>query len=86
VKISEIAHLSNDQYPYEDAFDHIRWFLDAFGRERVLWGSDFPNVSHPEFGGMTYEETRSWLAEVPFLSDIDRRYLVDDAPRSFFGV
>jgi predicted TIM-barrel fold metal-dependent hydrolase len=86
VKISEIAHLSNEGYPYEDAFDHVRWILDAFGRERVLWGSDFPNVSHPEFGGMTYGETRSWLAEVPFLSDADRRYLVDDASRSFFDV
>jgi len=83
VKISEVAHTSNETYPYEDAHDHVRWLLETFGRERVLWGSDFPNVSHPEFGGMTYEETRSWLEEVAFLSDADRRWLVDDAPRSF---
>lgn len=86
VKLSEIAHTSNEVYPYEDAFDHVRWFLDTFGRERVLWGSDFPNVSHPEFGGMTYEETHSWLDDVPFLSDADRRWLTDEAARSFFGV
>ncbi|MFB6075502.1 MAG: amidohydrolase [Haloarculaceae archaeon] len=86
VKLSEIAHTSNEAYPYEDAFDHVRWLLDAFGRERVLWGSDFPNVSHPEFGGMTYGETRSWLDHVPFLSDADRRWLTDAAARSFLGV
>ena len=84
VKLSEIAHTSNEDYPYEDAHDHVRWLLDTFGRERVLWGSDFPNVSHPEFGGMTYTETISWLDEVPFLSDADRRWLTDEAARSFF--
>ncbi|PSQ15147.1 amidohydrolase [Halobacteriales archaeon QS_8_69_26] len=81
VKVSEVAHLSNEAYPYEDTFDHLRWLLDTFGRERVVWGSDFPNVSHPEFGGMTYEETLSWLDEVPFLSDRDREYLTGAAFR-----
>jgi len=84
VKLSETAFLSNESYPYEDTYDHIRWLLDTFGRERVLWGSDFPNVSHPEFGGNTYEETWSWLDHVPFLSDADRRWLLDDAARRFF--
>jgi predicted TIM-barrel fold metal-dependent hydrolase len=84
VKISEIAHLSNEDYPYEDAHDHLRWLVETFGRERVLWGSDFPNVSHPDFGDNTYTETRSWLDHVAFLSDADRRWLVEDAPRAFF--
>jgi predicted TIM-barrel fold metal-dependent hydrolase len=86
IKISEIAHTSNETYPYEDAHEHLRWLLEAFGRERVLWGSDFPNVSHPEFGGMAYQETYTWLDEVSFLSDADRRWLLDKAPRSFFRV
>jgi predicted TIM-barrel fold metal-dependent hydrolase len=84
VKISEIAHTSNEDYPYEDAHDHVRWLMDTFGRERVLWGSDFPNVSHPEFGGMTYEESHSWLEHVDYLSNADRRWLLEDAARSFF--
>lgn len=84
VKISEVAHTSNETYPYEDVHGHLRWLLDTFGRERVLWGSDFPNVSHPEFGGMMYEETHTWLRAVPFLSDADRRWLTDEAARAFF--
>lgn len=75
VKISEIAYTSNEGFPYEDAHDHLRWLLETFGRERVVWWSDFPNVSHPEFGNMTYEETCSWLNHVPFLSDRDREWL-----------
>lgn len=81
IKISEVAHTSNEEYPYEDTFDHLRWLLDTFGRERVVWGSDFPNVSHPEFGGMAYQSTLSWLDEVPFLSDKDLEYLTGDAFR-----
>jgi len=65
-------------------FDHVRWLLDTFGRKRVLWGSDFPNVSNPEFGGMGYVETHEWMEEVPYLSDADKRWLLDDAARSFF--
>ena len=81
VKISEVAYTSNESYPYEDAWDHIRWLLDTFGRERVIWGSDFPNVSHPDYGGMTYEETLTWLEAVPFLSKKDREWLTGRAFR-----
>lgn len=86
VKVAEIAHTSNEAFPYEDAYDHLRWLLETFGRERVLWGSDFPNVSHAEYGGMDYEETLAWLDHVPFLSDADRRWLTDRAARSFLEV
>lgn len=83
VKISEVAHTSNEGFPYADAHDHVRWLLETFGRERVFWGSDFPNVSHPDYGEMTYTETMTWLEHVPFLSKTDREWLTDRAFRSF---
>jgi predicted TIM-barrel fold metal-dependent hydrolase len=86
VKVSEVAHTSNESYPYADTFDHLRWLLETFGPERVVWGSDFPNVSHPEFGGMTYAETLTWLDEVPFLSDRDRTKLTGGAFRDLVGL
>lgn len=87
MKISEVAFISNRmEYPYEDTFDHLRWLIETFGRERVVWGSDFPNVSHPEFGGMTYEQTINWLDHVPFLSDQDRKWLTEKAFRDLVGL
>ena len=86
VKISEVAYTSNESYPYEDAWDHVRWLLDTFGRERVIWGSDFPNVSHPEYGGMSYEQTLTWLESVPFLSKKDRKWLTGKAFRDLVGL
>lgn len=75
MKISEVSIFSEEAYPYEDAYEHVRWLLDTFGRERVIWASDYPNVSHTDFGDMAYEETLSWLDHVPFLSEKDREWL-----------
>lgn len=83
VKLSEIAFLSNESYPYEDAHDHVRWMLDTFGRERVFWGSDFPNVSHPDFGGIEYAETLTWLDRVDSLSERDQTWITGKAFEEF---
>ena len=71
VKLSEIPHFSNESFPYEDMHDHVRWFLDVFGRERVVWGSDFPNVSDVA----AYEDSLRWLDHVDGLSDADREWI-----------
>lgn len=71
VKVSEIVHQSNGSHPYSDMHDHVRWLLDEFGRERVVWGSDFPNVSDEA----SYEQTLSWLDAVDGLSAADRRWI-----------
>jgi L-fuconolactonase len=70
-KISEIQHRSEETYPYEDMHDHVRWLLDVFGRERLVWGSDYPNVSDEA----TYEECVTWLEHVDGLSTGDLRWL-----------
>lgn len=86
VKLSEVAHTSSEGYPYEDVHPHVQWLLDTFGREGVIWGSDFPNVSHPDFGDNTYEETLSWLDHVDEFSTADRKWLTDRAFRRFVGL
>ena len=82
VKVSEIPHFSNEDFPYTDMHDHVRWFLDTFGRERVVWGSDFPNVSDVA----TYEESLTWLEHVGGLSDTDREWITDRAFRELVGL
>lgn len=70
-KVSEIQHRSEGTFPYADMHDHVRWLLGEFGRERVIWGSDFPNVSDEA----TYDEAVTWLDRVDELSDADRTWL-----------
>ncbi len=75
VKVSETAHHSAEAYPYRDLHDHVRWLVDTLGRERVVWGSDFPNVSDV----CSYERSLSWLDEVAGLSATDREWLTGRA-------
>ena len=70
-KVSEVQHRSGQSYPYEDMHDHVRWLLEEFGRERVVWGADYPNVSDEA----TYEECVTWLERVDGLSTGDMRWL-----------
>jgi predicted TIM-barrel fold metal-dependent hydrolase len=70
-KVSEVQHRSEAAYPYEDMHDHVRWLLDEFGRDRVVWGADFPNVSDVA----TYEECVTWLERVNGLSTGDLNWL-----------
>lgn len=44
VKLSALARMSREPYPHPDTWAWARAALDAFGRERVLWGSDFPGI------------------------------------------
>jgi len=71
VKVSEIVHMSDSSFPYADMHDHVRWLLDTFGRERVVWGSDYPNVSDVA----SYAEACNWLKQVDSLSAADRSWL-----------
>jgi len=74
VKASHTPYMSNHQFPYEDVHELLEWTVETFGRERVVWGSDFPNVSQHE-DAVTYAEAYNWLAHVDELSDRDRSYV-----------
>lgn len=82
VKVSEVPHASEVTFPYEDMHDHVRWFLDVFGRERVVWGSDFPNVSDVA----SYAEACNWLRQVKSLSEADRSWITEKAFRRHVGL
>lgn len=44
LKISGYYYFSREPYPYRDCWDLLRALYDAFGPERLIWGSDFPHV------------------------------------------
>ncbi|MGM0606265.1 MAG: amidohydrolase family protein [Halobacteriota archaeon] len=82
VKVSETPFVSDEAYPYADVHDHLRWLLETAGRERVIWGSDFPNVSHPDYGDAEYAEALSWIEHVDGLSSGDMTWLTERAFRN----
>ncbi|TAK20663.1 MAG: amidohydrolase [Chloroflexota bacterium] len=43
---------ADEEYPYAKAQDLVRWAVEQFGAERVLWGSDYP----PTLNSSTYRQ------------------------------
>jgi predicted TIM-barrel fold metal-dependent hydrolase len=48
-------------YPYYHALDLVPRYRDLFGAERLLWGSDMPNVERYA----TYRQTLSYIRDYP---------------------
>jgi len=44
VKVSNMNRISKVPYPHRDTHDMVRRIYDAFGPERLMWGTDFPHV------------------------------------------
>lgn len=45
VQTSAFFRVSSQDHPYADTHVCVRKVIDAFGPERVMWGSDFPWVT-----------------------------------------
>ena len=44
VKLSNLQGKSSEAYPFRDTYDLARRIYDAYGPERLMWGTDFPGV------------------------------------------
>jgi L-fuconolactonase len=63
VKVSALPCYTEAAYPYRNLYTHVRRVYDAFGPERMIWGSDLsrPRDSYRECVTMFTEEM-DWLS------------------------
>lgn len=67
--------------PYLDTLPYVEIALEAFGPRRMMWGSDFPPVSHAE----GYHNTlRFAMHHIPLASYDDRAYLMGRTALGFW--
>jgi L-fuconolactonase len=73
VKLSGFYALTTPSYayPHHAAWPYVAALLDAFGAERLLWGSDFS----PSLEWVSFPQTLGLLEQMPFLSAADRRLI-----------
>jgi predicted TIM-barrel fold metal-dependent hydrolase len=83
VKTSAFYALGAKRPPYDDLAGLVRKLRDAFGAERLLWGTDCPYQAAP---GQGYEASLAFVRDrLDFLSDGERRAILrDTATRLFF--
>jgi L-fuconolactonase len=73
VKISHLWSISRQPYPWLDAQEYARRCYDAFGPQRLMWGTDWPVCEQ----WTTYEDTvRVVRDDMPFLSAEDKRWIM----------
>lgn len=79
VKISRL-HALGDGPPHDDLLPMIRRVIDAFGPQRLMWGSDSPYQVVKE----TYEDSISVVRDKLGLSDSDRNQILAGTAEKVF--
>ena len=72
VKLTPQAHKSELPCPHADTFPTFRRIYDAFGPQRLMWGTNFPGVMKGVGYGPALEMFRD---HVDFLTDDDKAWL-----------
>jgi L-fuconolactonase len=73
VKLSHLWSLSRQEYPYRDTHDQVRRLYDAFGPQRLMWGTDWPGVEEYCGYGRALALFRD---EIKFFTDEDRKWIL----------
>jgi len=73
VKISHLWSLSREEYPYRDTHDQVKRLYDAFGPERLMWGTDWPMIE--QYCGYA-KALALYRDELDFLNDDDRQWIL----------
>ena len=48
IKIHGMGEISDPPFPYQNTPPYVRMVYNAFGPERMIWGSDWPRVTNRE--------------------------------------
>lgn len=78
VKVSNMNRMSNIHYPHRDTHEIVRRIYDAFGPERLMWGTDFPHVLTAGGYVNALELVRD---ELDFLTNEDKYWLFSGTVR-----
>jgi L-fuconolactonase len=79
VKLSGLPTLSRTGYPFPDVLPAVRQVMDCYGRERVIWASDFSRTRTM----YRYGEALDYLRYCKSLTPTDKEWLLGRAAQSF---
>jgi predicted TIM-barrel fold metal-dependent hydrolase len=71
VKASALPGFADDQYPYRMVQPYLKRVIDAFGPQRVFWGTDMTRLP------CTYRQAVTMITEeIPWLSEPDKAWIM----------
>ena len=89
VKLCGAPLLSEVPFPYDDVWPKLEQLFDAFGFDRVMWGSDYtrlrladrPTGLRPRARGITYADSLNFLLRSDRLGPEEKRQLFGGTAR-----
>ncbi|HXG10547.1 MAG TPA: amidohydrolase family protein [Gemmataceae bacterium] len=81
VKISHLWSLSRQKYPYADTHDQVKRLYDAFGPQRLMWGTDWPGVER--YCGYA-KALALYRDEIKFFTADDRHWILGSTARKLW--
>jgi L-fuconolactonase len=79
VKLTSLPLLSREAYPHADVWPHVHRVIDAFGPDRLMWGSDQTVFDHD------YGETIDVIRATPELSEDEKAQILGASLRQIWG-
>lgn len=80
VKASCLPHYTTDRYPFKKLDPYIRRVYDAFGPQRMFWGSDLSRLP------CTYRQSLTYMSEeLPWLTASDKEWILGRGLREWLG-
>lgn len=81
VKISALFRVSQTDAPHADLQPRFTALLDAYGPDRLMWGSDFPYVAMQPGGyAASIDAVRAWLPDDAVMAGTARRLFFGTLP------
>lgn len=77
LKWTHAPRLSGGPYPYPDVLAMLLRVVEAFGKERVMWGSDTTQT----VGHHSWAESLYYIRDTPELSDDEKRWILGGSLR-----
>jgi predicted TIM-barrel fold metal-dependent hydrolase len=74
VKVSELNILSpSKKYPYKDTYPFVKRVYEAYGPDRLLWGTGFPGPTRAQAERPSFDEELALIeTHIPFFSAAER--------------
>jgi L-fuconolactonase len=90
VKLSGAPAMSDQPYPYDDLWPHLQLVIDAFGPQRLMWGTDMSRLmgsvgfhySTNRRCNHTYAEALMYLREAKNLSATAKKWILGGTAES----
>jgi predicted TIM-barrel fold metal-dependent hydrolase len=81
IKLSGLHYWGGGRYPWPLAQANLRAAIEAFGPDRVMWGSDWPHIL---FGGGYIRNLNFVRRELTWLSDAERAMILGGTAQSLW--